>query len=152
MLNPKRIVLTSSIAGQAANLAVPLYFVSKHGISAFTRSLGDLDGTIGIRVNAVAPGLVKTPLFTENPHKLRWVSEDEDMWITPEQIAEQLLRLLEDPELVGGTILEVGQKHQRVVPMFNNPGPGNATGMQASKAQVAIDEAYEKLGTKGWGE
>lgn len=151
--NPKRVVLTSSVAGQGANLAVPLYFVSKHGISAFTRSLADLDDTQGIRVNAVAPGVVKTPLFTDNPDKLRWVSEDTDMWITPEQIAEQMLKLLEDPELVGGTVLEVGQSHQRVVPMFNNPGPGvDSAGVRSSNAQIAISEVHEKLATKGWGQ
>jgi NAD(P)-dependent dehydrogenase (short-subunit alcohol dehydrogenase family) len=49
--NPKRVVLTSSIAGQVHGLATPLYFASKHAISGFTRSLGDLDETLGIRVN-----------------------------------------------------------------------------------------------------
>ena len=150
--NPKRVILTSSIAGQGANLACPLYFVSKHGISAFCRSMASLDSTLGIRINAVAPGIVKTPLFTDNPHKLRWIDDEADLWITPEQIAEQMLRLLEDDELVGGTILEVGQAHQRVVPMFNNPGPQGGAGMQSSNGQFAIDEAFEKLGTKGWGE
>ncbi|QDS69585.1 hypothetical protein FKW77_008363 [Venturia effusa] len=151
--NPKRVVLTSSIAGQGANLATPLYFVSKHGISAFARSLAELEDHEGIRVNAVAPGLTRTPLFTDNPDKLRWINEEMDQWITPEQIAEQMVRLMEDPELVGGTVLEVGQNHQRVVPMFNNPGPGwDAAGMRSSNGQVAIDDAHEKLATKGWGQ
>ncbi|KAE9994815.1 hypothetical protein Vi05172_g6147 [Venturia inaequalis] len=151
--NPKRVVLTSSIAGQVANLASPLYFVSKHGISAFARSMAELDSTQGIRVNAVAPGIVKTPIFTDNPNKLRWIDEEKDMWVTVEEIAEQMLRLLEDPELVGGTVLEVGHSHQRVVPMFNNPGPGaDVAGFRSSNMHIAIAEAHEKMATKGWGQ
>jgi NAD(P)-dependent dehydrogenase (short-subunit alcohol dehydrogenase family) len=61
--NPKRIVLTSSIAGQAYGLPTPLYFASKHAISGFTRSLGALDESLGIRVNAVAP--VRKPLCAD---------------------------------------------------------------------------------------
>jgi NAD(P)-dependent dehydrogenase (short-subunit alcohol dehydrogenase family) len=148
--NPKRVVLTSSIAGQVAGLQVPLYFVSKHGVSAFCRSMGGLDNTLGIRVNAVAPGVVRTPLFTENPHKMQWVNEETDVWITPEEIAEQMLRLLEDEELVGGTILEVGKGHNRIVPMFNNPGP-QGEGMGSSNSQVAVEEALGNLGRQGWG-
>ena len=119
--NPKRVILTSSIAGQAFGIAYPLYFTSKHAISGFARSLGDLEGPLGIRVNCVAPGVVKTPLWTEHPEKLKIVDPERDTWVTPEEVAREMIRLMEDPELVGGTILEVA-KTTRIVPAFMNPG------------------------------
>jgi len=148
--NPKRVVLTSSIAGQVVGLPTPLYYVSKHGISALTGSLAGLDDSFGIRVNAVAPGVVRTPLFLDNPDKLRWINEETDKWITPEEIAMQMLRLLEDQELVGGTILEVGHEHSRIVPLFMNPGP-KGDGMSAGNARVAVEEILTNLSKEGWG-
>jgi len=99
----------------------------------------------------VAPGVVRTPLWLDHAEKLRLLNEEVDMWITPEEIAEQMLRLLEDQELVGGTILEVGKGQSRIVPMFNNPGP-KGDGMSAANAQIAVEEALDNLRTEGWGQ
>lgn len=54
-------------------IATPLYFASKHVISAFVRSLGGLDNKMGTRVAAVAPGLVRTLLISEHPANARKV-------------------------------------------------------------------------------
>jgi 3-hydroxybutyrate dehydrogenase len=59
------ILHVSSIAGQLANPVSPLYIASKYGVSGFVRSLGPLESRFGIRVTAVAPGVIKTPLWTE---------------------------------------------------------------------------------------
>jgi 3-hydroxybutyrate dehydrogenase len=61
------IVHISSIAGQDASLPTPMYIASKWGISGFVRSLAPLERGLGIRVTAVAPGVVKTPLWVESP-------------------------------------------------------------------------------------
>jgi len=149
--NPKRIVMTSSIAGQIFGIPTPLYIASKHAISAFARSMGDLEEKVGIRVNCVAPGVVRTPLWYENPEKMRMVNEEVDKWVTPEEVAEVMVRLMEDQDLVGGTILEVGKGSTRVVPPFMNPGPAGE-GMSAENAGILVEEAYAQLGTKGWGQ
>ena len=47
-----------------------------------------------MRVTAVAPGVIKTPLWTENPDKLRLVAK-EDQWVTPEFVAEVMRSLIE---------------------------------------------------------
>jgi len=62
--NPKRVIIISSIAGQMSNLHTPIYVASKHAMNGFIRSLADLDARLGIRVNGVAPGIIKTPLWT----------------------------------------------------------------------------------------
>jgi len=148
--NPKRVILTSSIAGQAFGIPTPLYFASKHAISGFTRSLGSLEDTLGIRVNAIAPGCVRTPLWTEHPEKMRMINEEAMSWVTPEETAEQMLRLVESEDPVGGTILEVGKGCSRVVPAFMNPGP-QGDGMTLQNPETLVKEVYDLLGKEGWG-
>ncbi|EXF82106.1 short chain dehydrogenase [Colletotrichum fioriniae PJ7] len=121
--NPKRIVHISSVAGQVANINAPLYAASKFAITGFVRSLARLEDTDGVRVNAVAPGVVRTPLWTEHPEKLVNLDEAQDGWVTPREVAEAMLRCVEEKALVGGSILEVGKDNTRLVEAFNAPGP-----------------------------
>ncbi|KAF5009049.1 hypothetical protein FDECE_4701 [Fusarium decemcellulare] len=120
--NPKRVIHVSSIAGQIPVFRAPMYGASKFGITGFVRCLADLEST-GIRVSAVAPGVVRTPLWTEHPEKLEFVDESQDAWVTPYEVAEAMLSCVESPEHVGGTILEVGKDNTRQVGVFNDPGP-----------------------------
>jgi NAD(P)-dependent dehydrogenase (short-subunit alcohol dehydrogenase family) len=147
--NPKRIVICGSIAGQVTGISTPLYFASKHAVSGFVRSLSSLDEKLGIRVTAVAPGIVKTPLFTDSPEKSRMVDFDKDAHITPEEVAQALLRLCVEDELKGGTVLEVAVAGQsREVRAFNDPGPQGAI---PSNWKVVVDDVYDALNVDGWG-
>ncbi|KAI0439652.1 short chain dehydrogenase [Xylaria telfairii] len=129
---PGTLVHVSSMAGHTAGVAAPLYFASKHGLHGFVRSLGMLRDTVGIRVSAVAPGVVKTPLWTEAPDKKHLVEDGRGLEILPETIAEAMLELCEKPEYGDGTILEVMNNHRRVVPLFNaDPPPPKAADMPA---------------------
>jgi NAD(P)-dependent dehydrogenase (short-subunit alcohol dehydrogenase family) len=149
--NPKRVVICGSVAGQVYGIGTPLYFASKHAISGFVRSLGDLDEKLGIKVSAVAPGLVRTPLITEHAEKARMVNFDKDPYVTPEEVAQALYRLCCEDGLKGGTMLEVGAAgNTRKVEAFNDPGP-QGPGHTASNYQVSIDEVYDLLGVEGWG-
>jgi NAD(P)-dependent dehydrogenase (short-subunit alcohol dehydrogenase family) len=57
------IVTTASISGlRGASDLVP-YHASKHGVIGLTRGAAVYGGPLGIRVNAVAPGIVPTGLF-----------------------------------------------------------------------------------------
>lgn len=148
--NPKRVVICGSVAGQVYAIGTPLYFASKHAISGFVRSLGELDQTMGIKVSAVAPGGVRTPLLVEDEHKKRMVAKD-DTLITPEEVATGLYRLLVEDDLKGGTILEIAAKGKtRKVSAFNDPGP-QGEGHAVSNADVAVKEVYSRLSTPGWG-
>jgi NAD(P)-dependent dehydrogenase (short-subunit alcohol dehydrogenase family) len=147
---PKRVLIVSSIAGQTSNLSTPIYVAAKHAMNGFVRSLGPLEAQTGIRVNGVAPGLIKTPLWTEHPEKLAFVDEERDAWATPEEVAEAMLRCLEEPELGGGTILEVGKGQTRVVGQFNDPGP-SGEGHTVSRLKEGEEQVYGWLTNEGWG-
>lgn len=125
------------------------FSLSHTGISGFVRSLDLLEPQHSIRVNAVAPGIVRTPIWLEHPEKLRMLDEAKDAWVTPEEVADAMVELVEDKEYVGGTILEVGHGQRRVVPQFNNPGPSGA-GHAVSNVADTIGDVWGMLKGKAW--
>jgi NAD(P)-dependent dehydrogenase (short-subunit alcohol dehydrogenase family) len=56
------VILMSSIAGLRGNRAIGLYGLSKAALAQLARNLAVEWGPQGIRVNAIAPGLIRTPL------------------------------------------------------------------------------------------
>ncbi|KAG6114274.1 hypothetical protein E4U31_005847 [Claviceps sp. LM219 group G6] len=117
------VVLISSIAAQIPLPPTPLYAASKHAISGFVRCLTHLEPLMNIRINAVAPGCVNTPLWGE---KLHLFKEGVDHWVPQEQVANVIIDLITNKDYVGGTILEVGVDQVRPVGQFNDPGPSGA--------------------------
>lgn len=62
------IVNLASVAGQVGNPGQINYAASKAGVIAMTKTLAMELGARGIRVNAVAPGLIETPMIQDIPH------------------------------------------------------------------------------------
>lgn len=142
-LNHGVVVLFSSIAAQLPLLPTPLYSASKHAISGFIRCLGHLEPTINVRVNGVAPGLVKTPIWTDD--KLKWVDENVDEWVTTKQVVETIIDLITNKDHVGGTILEVGADRVRPVTELNDPGP-DGKGHTVQGLGTAFASVYDQIG------
>ncbi|KAK2041751.1 short chain dehydrogenase [Colletotrichum somersetense] len=142
--NPKRVVHISSVAGQVPNINAPLYAASKFAVTGFVRSLAILEQTDGIRVNAVAPGVVRTPLWTDNPEKLVNLDVTQDGWVTPQEVAEAMLRCVTEDSLTGGSILEVGKDRTRLVQAFNDPGPSRdpKNGLVARNVSKGTDMVF----------
>lgn len=146
--NPKRIVHISSVAGQMPNLNAPVYSASKFAVHGFVRSLANIDETHGVRVNAVAPGIVRTPLWLEHPEKMVNLEPEKDGWVTPDECAVAMLRCVEEGGLVGGTILEIGKDQTRRVENLNDPGPSSdpKDGLLSGNSKEGNDMVWSWLG------
>ncbi|HSL29070.1 MAG TPA: glucose 1-dehydrogenase [Anaerolineales bacterium] len=58
------IVNMASVLGQAAFAQSPAYVAAKHGVVGLTKTTAVEYGNQGIRVNAVGPGFIRTPLIS----------------------------------------------------------------------------------------
>jgi NAD(P)-dependent dehydrogenase (short-subunit alcohol dehydrogenase family) len=106
-------VLISSISGSFGHAGRSHYSASKHGVNGLARSLAIEWGQFGLRVNAIAPGVVDTALLRGNmpPEHLRDVMLDRipmARLAQAEEIASAILFLLsEAASYVNGAVLTV---------------------------------------------
>lgn len=162
---PGTVCHVSSVAGQSVATPMPIYVATKHGINGFVRSLAQLEEWKGIRVVAVAPGVVKTPLWTDNPEKLRAVDGEKDQWITAEEVATVMAGMVEGDEVSAGSIREEsdGNKIQvkggmiievskgiREVKQYMDEGPAGRVGNTTSRAGDIVEETFNLLNER-WG-
>jgi len=130
-------------------LAAPLYNATKHALNGFVRTLGPLEARIGVRVVGVAPGVIRTPLWTEDPLKRRLVLEGEgDRWVEPEEVAGAMVEMVSSRgmEVEGG---EGEGGRRRVVAQFGDEGP-RGEGVTVSGMGKVEGEIWEAL-REGWG-
>jgi len=96
------IVNTSSVAGLVGFQGLPAYVASKHGVAGLTKTAALEYAKSGIRVNAVCPGVINTPmverLFSGQPHWGEAVQALEPVarMGKPEEIAEAVVWLCSD--------------------------------------------------------
>lgn len=95
------IVNLSSVSGHRAFGGLAAYSASKHGVLGLTKSAGVEYAAQGIRINAVAPGFVETPMtavYAGDPAGRKLMDEAAPMKRTsqPEEIAETIAWLCSD--------------------------------------------------------
>ena len=105
------IVNIGSIAGLDLSAGNVAYGVSKAALMAFTQTLAAEVGSMGVRVNAVAPGLVDTEMATQMKKKA-WTEMIQNSAIkrlaTSEEIAQVVLFLAsEAASFVNGQVIPV---------------------------------------------
>jgi NAD(P)-dependent dehydrogenase (short-subunit alcohol dehydrogenase family) len=90
------IVNTSSMAGLVGSVGGPAYVASKHGVAGLTKTAALEYGRHGIRVNAVCPGPIRTPMMQRI---LRGSAEAEQRFVRSEP-----LKRFGEPEEIGETV------------------------------------------------
>ncbi len=91
------IVNMSSIVGVNGKAGRAVYSAAKHGVVGLTKSAALEYAQRGLRVNAVAPGYVDTPMLKERPTDERQAMADQSAvgrMAQPEEIAETIAFLL----------------------------------------------------------
>ncbi|HEY2770933.1 MAG TPA: glucose 1-dehydrogenase [Solirubrobacteraceae bacterium] len=105
------IVNTSSNAGLRAVVALSAYTASKHGILGLTKNAAVEYANDGIRVNAVCPGAIMTPLMSNQPaERQREILAPQAMtrFGEPAEVAAAVVWLCsEDASFVTGVALPV---------------------------------------------
>ena len=96
------IVNTASIYGLVGSGATSAYTATKHGVVGITRDFAIAYGRRGVRINAVCPGFINTPMIragiVENPERRRAIEEQIPMGriANPEEVAASFVFLASD--------------------------------------------------------
>jgi NAD(P)-dependent dehydrogenase (short-subunit alcohol dehydrogenase family) len=98
------IVNLASLIGLYPMAAAPVYAAAKAGVVHFTRSLASLAGDCGIRVNAICPELVDTPLALAMGEERMAALRASQSVLTPEEVAAWVIRLVEDDSRAGAIV------------------------------------------------
>jgi len=97
------IVSTASDAGLIGTAMLSPYCASKGGVVLLTKSLAVEWGAMGIRVNCVCPGVIRTPILDP------FLQRAQAMGVTPEELWERMARAhpvgrVGEPEEVGQAV------------------------------------------------
>ena len=105
------ILNASSVVARFGNFGQTNYVASKAGLEGMTKVWARELGKHGIRVNAVAPGFIKTDMIAGMPEKIIKMMEDKvplKRWGQPEDVADLYCFLASDEaSYISGVILPV---------------------------------------------
>lgn len=95
------IVFTASTSGLMGSATSPLYSMTKHGVVGLVRSMAQQLAAQGVRVNAVCPGPVRTPMLPGFMNK----GQDEAAWVAEHYGSANAMNRVAEPEEVAAAVL-----------------------------------------------
>ncbi|ERN54356.1 3-oxoacyl-[acyl-carrier-protein] reductase [Alkalihalophilus marmarensis] len=105
------ILNASSVVGSYGNFGQTNYAATKWGVNGMTKTWAKELGRFNVRVNAVAPGFILTPMTAKMPEKVLDMMKDKSVLNdlgTPEDIANGYAFLASDEaRFITGTILSI---------------------------------------------
>ncbi len=108
---PGSVINISSIVGKTGNIGQSNYAASKAGVVGLTKTVARELGPAGIRVNAVLPGFIRTPMTEKVPEKILKATQAQipmKKLGEPEDVADACVFLASDlARYVTGACLEV---------------------------------------------
>lgn len=132
------IVVLSSIRSRVVEPGQAAYAATKAGIVQLVATLAAELGPAGVRVNALAPGVVETPLTTQIRDQPAWAAAYEaksvlGRWARPDELAGPAVFLLSDAaSYVTASQLVVDGGWLKVDGRFDPPLPGGDVATDAS--------------------
>jgi short-subunit dehydrogenase len=130
------VLIVASGAGVKGFYGSPLYCATKHAVVGFTKSMSQADEDENIKVVAICPGIVATPLWTGASAKdvAKQYAYNDKMAITADEVSRAMKDLIEQGKFGGGSLLEVSK--------------GNAANLlDSSSSELATDTNPE---VKAW--
>ena len=113
------IVVTASLAGLAPWPGDPVYTLTKHAVLGFVRAAAPGLAERGIRLNAVCPGFVDTPMTQPHEQLLRGAGFD---LMPPTQVAEAVLVAARSEDVGQAWVVQPGREPMQFR-YPNVPGP-----------------------------
>jgi len=104
-------ITSSLVDNPIGGLPVSLPMITKGGLEAITRSLASEYAKEHIRFNAVAPGVVDTPLHKDNPKDFLKTLSPMGTISTSEEIANAVVYLTESRQITGEVLHVDGGAH-----------------------------------------
>lgn len=92
---PCVVLNVASMSGLVGTYPAALYTASKHAVVGFTKSMAQADIDENVKVVAICPGVVATPLWTQRDDAVaKQMGYTDEIGITPEEVAEAMLELV----------------------------------------------------------
>ena len=104
-------ITTSLVDNPIGGVPASVQMITKGGIEAITRSLASEYAKEHIRFNAVAPGIVDTPMHKDNPKDFLKTLSPMGTISTSEDIASAVVYLAESQQITGEVLHVDGGAH-----------------------------------------
>ena len=110
------VVLVSSAAGIRATYLASLYVASKHAIVGFAKAMAQADSDEGVKIVAILPGVVSSPLWHDREDGMKkWGMFEDREHLQPDEIGALMAKMVESEEYEGGTCVLKTPYEERIV-------------------------------------